>query len=150
MLAALRAVIGEDAFHRGLRGFVEEWAYKHPLPWDLWNALERASGRDLDWFWSTWYFERWTLDQAVASVQSTLEGTVVTVEDRGLAPMPVWVRATLADGAVLEREIPVERWLAGATTATVTLSPGAAVTRVEIDPERLLPDANRANNVWTP
>ncbi|MDX1548425.1 MAG: M1 family metallopeptidase, partial [Rhodothermales bacterium] len=72
LLSTLRAVLGEETFMRGYRMFIDRWAYKHPYPYDLFNTFEDAAGRDLDWFWHSWYFETWTLDQAVAGV--TMDG----------------------------------------------------------------------------
>jgi hypothetical protein len=54
------------AFLRGYRAYSQGWAYKHPKPWDFFNAFNTAAGRDLGWFWSTWYDNTWSLDQAVA------------------------------------------------------------------------------------
>jgi hypothetical protein len=148
LLAALRALIGEETFLRALRSFVQAWAFKHPYPWDLFNHFEKVSGRELDWFWRTWYYETWTLDQAVADVVPGDDGTRIVVEDRGLAPMPAPLAITLEDGTVLRREIPVETWLAGARRAEVVLRRRAAVVKVEIDPEGAFPDVDRQNNVW--
>ena len=47
----------------------------------------------------------------------------------------------------LLRTVPVERWLRGATEATVTVPAGSPVVRVEIDPDHGYPDVDRANNV---
>ncbi|HSL71882.1 MAG TPA: M1 family aminopeptidase, partial [Longimicrobiales bacterium] len=148
VLAALRGVLGDSVFLRGLREYAQRWKYKHPYPWDLWNTFEHVSGKDLDWFWYPWYYTTWTLDQAVATVTSGAGGTIITVEDRGRVPMPVHVAITREGGPVEQRVIPVDVWLTGVTQTTITVT-GAPVTRVEIDPERKFPDLNRANNVWT-
>jgi hypothetical protein len=63
--------------------------------------------------------------------------------------MPARLTITLANGEVVRREIPVDDWLNGARSATVTLPRGQVVARVEIDAERVFPDINRENNVWT-
>lgn len=146
VLAALSAVLGEETFERALRAFVDRWAWKHPYPWDFWHTFEDVSGRELDWFWRSWYHETWVLDQAVRSVTVADGQTHIEVEDLGRVPMPVHLVVTLADGRTVRREIPVDVWLAGAVRASITV-PGTA-TRVEIDPERDLPDADRTNNVW--
>jgi len=150
VLRALRAVLGEETFRRGYHGFIRDWAYRHPTPWDFFNAFEAAAGRDLDWFWSSWYFTTWTLDQAVGGVASGPQGTTITVRDLGLVPMPARLRITRQGGEVLEREVPVETWLSGTRTATVTVPAGPPVVRVEIDPGAEFPDVDRKNNVWTP
>lgn len=149
VLVALRGLLGEEVFHRALRDFIHDWAYKHPQPWDLWNTFESVSGRDLDWFWQSWYFETWVLDQAVGNVTPGPEGTTIEVLDLGTAPMPALLAITRAGGEVLRREVPEETWLAGRRSATVTVPPGPPVVRVEIDPEGYFPDVNPENDVWT-
>ncbi len=90
---------------------------------------------DLDWFWRSWYFEAWTLDQAVGSVTSTETGTRIIIEDHGQVPMPANVVITLADGSTITRTIPVETWLQGATKTTLTVD-DREVTKVVIDPDQ--------------
>ncbi len=148
LLVALRGVLGEQTFLRAYRAYLEAWAFKHPYPWDMFHMFESVSGRDLDWFWRAWYYETWTLDQAVAGVEQTDEGTRIVIEDRGLVPMPVRLAITLENGEVMRREVPVDRWLSGAWTAEVAVRTDQVVIRVEIDPELAFPDVNRQNNVW--
>jgi aminopeptidase N len=147
VLEALRGVLGEETFTRAYREFIRRWAFRHPYPWDLFNTFEDVSGRDLDWFWRSWFYETWTLDQAVESVAPEAGATRITIRDRGDVPMPVLLSIRLASGEQLRREIPVESWLTGARTATITV-PGQA-TRVEIDPELRFPDLDRTNNAWS-
>jgi hypothetical protein len=148
LLMALRGVLGEEDFLRAYRAFLAAWAFKHPYPWDMFHMFESVSGRDLGWFWRSWYYETWTLDQAIASVEATQSGTRIVIKDLGQVPMPVHLTITREDGEVVDREVPVEHWLAGASTAEVTVENGAAVVSVEIDAERAFPDVDRSNNVW--
>ncbi len=149
LLVALREIVGEHTFHRAYQTFIDEWAFKHPYPWDIFNTFERVSGRDLDWFWRSWYYETWTLDQAIDDVQTQGETTTIVVRDEDEAPMPVLLQVTLTDGTVIERRVSVDVWLTGQATTTVTLPTAAPVERVEIDRERKFPDVDRADNVWT-
>jgi hypothetical protein len=53
------------------------------------------------------------------------------------------------------RRLPIATVLAAAGCARTLPSPprrplAGAVTRVEIDPRQLFPDADRSNNIWTP
>jgi hypothetical protein len=65
--------------------------------------------------------------------------------------MPALVRIQTSRGGTLERTVPVETWLGGAVRAELALPDSVGgVTRVEIDPDRRFPDANRADNVWSP
>jgi len=149
LLSALRGLLGEETFLRTYRNYARTWAFKHPKPWDFFNAFNAGAGRNLDWFWSTWYKEAWSLDQAVGSVTSSGANTVITIEDRGTAPMPARLLVTRQDGTTERREVPVETWLGGARTATVSVpTRNSPVVRVEIDPTSSFPDVDRANNVW--
>lgn len=147
VLVALRGLLGEETFVRAFRTYIDTWAFKNPKPWDFFNTVERVSGQDLDWFWRTWYYETWTLDQAIASV--TIEGDVTSIEiaDLGWVPMPARVTVTTASGETSTQEIPVEAWLDGGTTADLQLR-GPEVVKVEIDAAGVFPDIDRSNNVW--
>ncbi|HEX6589209.1 MAG TPA: M1 family metallopeptidase [Longimicrobiales bacterium] len=148
-LLMLREVLGVETFDRAYHEFFDRWAFRQAYPWDLWNTFEDVSGRDLDWFWYPWYYTTWTLDQAVGSVTREANGSArITIKDQGRIPMPARVRVTRADGSTLDREVPVDTWLSGATSATIDVPAGAAVLRVEIDAEQAFADADRANNVW--
>ena len=149
LLVTLRNLLGDEVFGGGVRTYFQEWAFKHPSPWDFFNTLERAAGRDLDWFWSSWYHETWRLDQAVGGVQPGAGGPRITIDDHGFAPMPATVRIETSKGGTLTREIPVSHWLAGNVEYLIELPESAGeVTAVIIDPEELYPDVDRSNNVW--
>ncbi len=149
VLYALREVLGEDTFNRAYQAFFDRWAYKHPQPWDFFNTFEDISGRELDWFWRSWYYETWVLDQAVKSVDTGTGSSVITIENVGNVPMPVELEITLANGETLQRTISVEQWLDGSTEATLIIGRESPVSRVEIDPDQDSPEANRRNNTWS-
>lgn len=149
LLVALRHVLGDETFREALSTFLHEWSYRHPYPWDLFRTFERVSGRDLEWFWRSWYYETWSLDHAVAGVEQSGGEATVRVEDRGWGIMPVPLEVELADGTTTTRTIGVEPWLEGDREASATIEADSPVVRVEIDPERDLPDVDRQNNVWT-
>ena len=149
-MSTLRGLLGSDAFLSAYRTYGLRWQYKHPTPYDFFNTFNSLAGRDLGWFWRTWWYEVWTLDQAIASATVVGDKLVVTIEDRGLAPMPVRLVVTRTDGRVERRELPVEAWLAGARQQQIALDNPQTVARIEIDPEQLFPDIDRSNNRWTP
>jgi hypothetical protein len=147
-LVALRAIMGDSAFRAGLRDYGARWLNRHPTPYDFFYAFERNADRDLDWFWSPWWYETWTLDQGIAEVRATAGDSLqIVIEDRGLAPMPVRLAITRG-GATQRLEVPVTAWLEGARRHTVTVDSGSAVTAIAIDPEQAFADVDRRNNVW--
>lgn len=147
-LVALRGLVGDRRFREAYREYGKRWKNRHPSPWDFWNTFNDMLGQDLSWFWRTWWFETWTLDQAVASVQMAPDSTTITIEDRGLAPMPARLAIRRASGTTERLEIPVATWLAGARSRTFRVRSQPQITSIEIDPERFFPDTDRSNNVW--
>jgi aminopeptidase N len=147
-MVALRALLGDTVFTSAYRTYGLRWQYKHPTPYDFFNTFNQLSGQDLSWFWRTWWYETWTLDQAIGPVTTVGEKLVVTIEDRGLAPMPVRLAITRTDGRVDRMTIPVSVWLAGAKSTTISLDAPSTVRSIEIDPEMRFPDVDRKNNRW--
>ena len=149
LLVTLKNLLGEEVFMEAYRSFIQDWSFKHPSPWDFFNTFERVAGQDLDWFWSSWYFETWRLDHAVGEVREGSEGSVVVIKDRGFAPMPALVRIRTSRGGVIEQEVPVDVWLSGETDFEIVIPESmGAVVRVDIDPEMFFPDVDRTNNTW--
>jgi hypothetical protein len=150
-MVALRAILGDEVFQSSYRTYGLRWLGKHPTQYDFFNNFNSLSGKDLSWFWRTWWYETWTLDQAIGTVTPTLVGDSlrVTVDDRGLAPMPIRLAITRADGKVEHRSYAVDIWLTGVRHSTITLEGGSTITHLEIDPDHVFPDIDRSNNAWT-
>lgn len=148
-MISLRALLGDSTFLSAYRQYGLRWRYKHPSQFDFFNSFNASSGQDLSWFWRTWWYETWTLDQAIARAEVEGDSLRVTIEDKGLAPMPVRLAITRTGGRVERRTIPVDVWLAGARTTTVSIANAATVEGVEIDPELAFPDTDRTNNRWS-
>jgi len=148
VLTTLRGVLGEEVFTKAYLEFMSRWQYKHPYPWDLWATFEDVSGRDLNWFWRSWYFETWTLDQSIESVKETKDGTLITIKDLGNIPMPVLLKVTFEDLSFIEKTISEQVWLKGKRTTTYLSPAGKKVIAVSIDEKGLFPDIHVGNNFW--
>ena len=147
-LAALRGVLGPDLFHRAFREYGRRWIGRHPAPYDFFNTMADVAGRDLSWFWQTWFFHAWSLDQAIEAVTPAGDSVAITILDRGLAPMPVPLAITRADGRIERVSLPADVWLGGTRRATVRVAARPAVVSVEIDPAGDFPDLDRENQRW--
>ncbi|MFQ5690420.1 MAG: M1 family metallopeptidase [Gemmatimonadota bacterium] len=147
MLVTLRDVIlGPERFDEAFRAYIERWAFKHPQPADFFRTIEDVTGEDLDWFWRGWVLGKGQLDQAVTGVKVEGDSSVVTIENRGGVVMPLDVRFIFQDGTERTRHVPVTIWKSGEVWRTTFR--GKRIKNVQIDPEGLLPDTNRANNTW--
>ncbi|MCA1803288.1 MAG: M1 family metallopeptidase [Rhodothermaceae bacterium] len=147
VLHALRGVLGTDEFNRIYQKFTRSWAHKHPYPWDLFRFVEAETGKEMNWFWRSWYYETWTMDQGIANVIRDQDQTRIFIRDYGKIPMPVDLTITLDDGEEIERRIPVDVWLSGRRDVFIPI-PHTNIRSIEIDAAFNFPDINRSNNVW--
>ena len=106
------------------------------------------SGRDLSWFWRTWFFETWKLDQAIDTVTTVGDSLEVTVSNRGKAMMPVHLVVTRTDGKTDTLDVPVSVWFDGRKRTTVKVAKDPTIKIIEIDPARDFPDVDRSNGTW--
>ena len=152
MLDALRdVVLGPDRFDAAFREYVRRWAFKHPTPWDFFHTMENVSGEDLGWFWRGWVLNTWKLDQGVKEVKyvdnKPESGSEITIENLEKMAMPVTVLVKEANGKEHKINLPVEVWQRGAGW-TFGVPTTSEVKEVILDPDKKLPDYNRANNSW--
>jgi hypothetical protein len=103
--------------------------------------MESEGGEDLTWFWRGWYLNNWKYDVAVEKV----EGSTVTLSNRGQLVLPTTVEATFTDGTKVRVRLPAETWM---SKGAYTWTPDSrkAITSVVADPDHVLPDDDRANN----
>ena len=148
VLVALRGVLGEETFNRAFREYARRWLYKHPAPDDLFNTFEDVSGQDLSWFWRSWMFETWKLDQAIDTVLTVGDSLEIVVENEGRAPMPVRLAVTRTDGQVDSLTIPAAVWSGGERRRAIRVRREPAVKGIEIDPRKDFPDIDRSNQAW--
>ena len=145
-------VLGPDRFDYAFHEYIKHWAFKHPLPYDFFRAMNDASGEDLNWFFQPWFFTTWKLDQAVQGVKyvndNAANGAQITLINKEKMAMPVDLKVTQANGKTEVIHLPVNIWQRGGTWTFIYPST-SAITSLEIDPDHQLPDVDRKNNEWT-
>ena len=141
-------ILGPERFDRALKTYIQEWAYKHPTPDDFFRTMENVSGENLAWFWRSWFQNNWQLDQAVTRVGRNSNGAVIRIENLEKMPMPVIMDITTRDGQVSRVTLPVEVWERNQVW-DYEFPTTQEVIRVELDPDRVLPDVNSGNNRWS-
>ncbi|MCH7827697.1 MAG: M1 family peptidase, partial [Bacteroidetes bacterium] len=145
-------VLGHDRFDYAFREYIKRWAFKHPTPKDFFRTMNSVAGENLNWFWKQWFYNDWSLDQAVDKVQyvngEPKEGSVITISNREKMAMPVELKIIEKNGNVLIKKLPVEIWHRGATWS-FKVNTTSLLDSVIVDPNFQLPDNNQANNIWT-
>lgn len=144
-------ILGKERFDSAFRYYTQQWAYKHPTPFDFFRAMENHSGEVLDWFWRGWFQNQWRIDLGVTDVAyvngNEAQGSVITVKCFEKLPMPVTVSIKEANGKTGTVVLPVEVWLRGDTWKFIYNST-SAIQQVILDPQESLPDVDTSDNVW--
>ncbi len=143
-------VLGPERFDYAFNQYIKNWAMKHPLPYDFFRTMNDAAGEDLNWFFKSWFFTTWKLDQAVQGVRYTgnkADGALITLVNKEKMAMPIDLKITQENGKVETIHLPVNVWQRNATW-TFKYPSTSTITTIEIDPEHELPDVNLGNNIY--
>ena len=147
------AIIGEDRMNLVLREYIRRWAFKHPTPFDFFHTIEDVAGEDLGWFWKSWFFENYKIDQSIKSAKyrngKPEDGLSITIENLEQMPMPVEVEVKEKGKDAQSIKLPVEIWMRGKEW-TFAYPSTSEVEHVKLNPKGILPDSNTKNNTWKP
>ncbi len=144
-------ILGADRFDYAFKLYIQRWAFKHPTPWDFFRTMDNAAGEDLSWFWKGWFIENYRLDQAIESVKyegdNEANGAIVTIANLDQMAMPVTIAYETVSGKKDIIKLPVEIWN-NTNVWKVKLPTTEKLVSVVIDPKKVFPDMNFANNSW--
>jgi aminopeptidase N len=148
LLTLRNKVLGPEVFDSAFREYTRRWTFKHPQPADFFRTMEEVSGRDLAWFWRSFFFTTAALDQTVESVKQNPDGkTELTIGNLGDAVMPVELELGFEDGTTERAKLPVEIWYEGNHYA-YTIPAGKTLVSARVNPDGTLPDAVPTNDLW--
>ncbi len=141
VLHALRGLIGDDAWWRGIKAYVAAYKEKVVATDDFRKAMEAASGKDLGWFFDQWVYKgghpelvaRWTYEDDDKSVRLAVEQVQGVDELTPLFRLPTTVQVGDESGV---RSVPV--LIAGRSQTFVIPCP-ARPRLVRVDPQGWLP-----------
>ena len=145
-------ILGPERFDFAFRTYIAKWAFKHPTPDDFFRTMENAGGENLQWFWRGWFLNNWRLDVAVRSVDyvdnDPAKGAFITIDNLEKMAMPVILEIKTVSGKTDRIKLPVEIWERN-NSWKFKYPSTEAIQSVTYDPDKVLPDFNEANNVWT-
>jgi len=124
---AMKDLLGDSLFRKCLNGYMIRWNGKHPTPWDFFFTFNDIAGRNLNWFWNSWYFSTSYIDLAVKERKKTRNGYSVTLTNIGGMPSPTDLIVNYTDGSSDTLHQSPGIWEKNSREATVTI-----ITRKEI------------------
>ena len=61
-LRSLQALVGREAFLRGMRRFAADWRYRHPYPEDFYLSFQEGADADVQWYFEDVFRSTKTVD----------------------------------------------------------------------------------------
>ncbi|MBK7934830.1 MAG: M1 family metallopeptidase [Pyrinomonadaceae bacterium] len=144
---ALKELLGDSDFRKGLHGFMNDWNGKHPIPWDMFYSFNTHTGKELNWFWNAWFFSNGYIDHAITDVKTESGSTLVTIQNIGGYPAPADLVVTFNDGSTETIRQGPDVWRLNMKETLVRLSQPKAVRSLVLN-GGIFMDANPADNKW--
>jgi hypothetical protein len=144
---AVKDLLGDAAFKKCLHAFMDRWHGKHPIPWDFFNTFSDVSGKNLNWFWNSWFFSNGYVDLAVRGVTKRATGYSATIDNAGGFAAPFDLHVTYGDGTSDTMHQTPAVWEANQRSATVAIATKKVVRSVEVS-SGIWVDADATNNTW--
>ena len=166
-LAQLGYIIGEDNLNTTMLRFFDVWKFKHPEPNDLKKIAESVSEIQLQWYFDKWINTTQSIDYSIDYVESSENGSRVTLSRIGDIPMPIDVTVISVNDEVTTYYIPL-RMMRGSKKNETSFSrselkswpwvypkysfdidlPKQDVKYIVIDPSKRMADINKKNNYY--
>lgn len=143
----VRDMLGDSLFTKALHHYIEEWNGKHPMPLDFFHRMNVGSGKNLNWFWRKWFYDRGYPDLAIDQVSKHGRNYMVTIESIGNKPIPVDLTFIFDDGSIQKLHRSIAVWERENKTITVTLKSDKHLREVKLG-DTYDADTNSANNVY--
>ena len=143
----LQDLLGDKLFFRSLHQYMDEWHGKHPVPYDFFYCFNNASGKDLNWFWSKWFFGWSYPDLSIKKVEGSGSGTKITIENKGGLPVPVYL-TIISPGKKSILKFTAEVWKDGKKEIMFTAKNSfQKISKVVLGNE-FIPDKFKEDNEW--
>lgn len=144
---ALKDLLGDRGFKRCLHAFIDRWHEKHPVPWDFFNTCNDVSGKDLNWFWNSWFFSNGYIDLGIEKVTKIKGDYIVALANIGGFPAPVDVVIHYRDAGTETLHVSPAAWKNNIKQTSITLPSKKEIESIELK-GGIFMDADQTNNIW--
>jgi len=142
----LRDMLGFDKFKECMQSYINTWAGKHPTPYDFFYTFNSTSGKNLNWFWDSWFFGKGFSDNGIKAVRQNKNEIGITIIKKGIMPSPVYLTLKDIKGKEIKIIKQADIW---ESTNEITIKQKIDDKIISVDLGDLkIPDANPKDNVW--
>jgi len=140
--------LGDELFIKALHTYIGNWNGKHPMPYDFFNSMNEGSGKNLNWFWKTWFFEDGVTDMAIKAVDKTDNGYAITILNKSVKPLPVDLTLTYSDGTAEKHHRTIGVWENGDQQVKVEIKTTKKLNKVVMGSAHV-PDKVKSDNSFS-
>ncbi|HEY0355884.1 MAG TPA: M1 family aminopeptidase, partial [Flavisolibacter sp.] len=142
----VKDMLGDSLFTKSLHYYIRQWNGKHPIPYDFFNCMNEASGKNLNWFWQRWFFEGGHADLAISSVTKKLKANNITITSKGSKPVPIDLTIIYSDKTRENVHRSIAVWEKGNSSVVITVPATKRIARIELG-STWVPDVDKSDNV---
>jgi len=143
----IKDLLGDELFTKAMHHYIALWHGKHPGPFDFFNCINEGSGRNLNWFWQRWFFERGVPDMAISTVTHIGNQYKTTIKQVGNKPLPIHLTLNFTDGSKQIVHKDISAWEKGNKTYVVDFTAGKKIKTIVLG-DVLIPDSDMKNNTF--
>ncbi len=143
----LQDMLGDSLYFKALHLYMNDWHGKHPIPSDFFNSFNRATGRNLNWFWQKWFYDWVYPDLGITQVVERKGTVTITIKNKGGLPLPVFLTIDTGTGKPLKLHFGVDVWATGKQEFTVIYARPGKIRSIQLGND-FVPDKNKEDNTW--
>lgn len=143
----IKDMLGDSLFLKALHYYISQWNGKHPQPYDFFNCMNTGAGKNMNWFWKSWFFDNGYPDLAIARVTQKGKLGAVEIVSRGTKPVPVDLTIRFADNRTIRLHRSIAAWEHGNKTLTLTFPSPQKIKQVTLG-STWVADANIKDNEY--
>jgi hypothetical protein len=143
----VREMLGDSLFLKAIRYYIKQWNGKHPTPYDFFYCMNTGAGKNLNWFWKNWYFEKFAPDLAITKVSTKRQQYNVVVANLGGAAVPVHLLVYYKDGSKKAINLNIACWERGNKTVATSFKSNKQISKIVLGKPYDV-DTNPQNNIW--
>lgn len=144
----LQEMLGESQFLKALQLYITRWEGKHPTPYDFFNSINSGSGKDLNWFWKNWFFEKYVPDLAISKVNYRKLNYSVEISSPGTLAVPIHLAIIYENGSKETITKDISCWANGRKPINLKFKAKMKVKQLVLGNAYDV-DINPENNKWT-
>ncbi len=143
----VKEMLGDEMFSKAMLHFINNWAGKHPTPYDLFNCFNSEAGVNLNWFWNEWFVNRIAPDLAITKVIRSGSRYRIVIKKIGAGSVPVHLDITFSDGSHFRLSKDISCWSQGKDSVSVKLKSRKTIKQVKLGDSFDI-DIDKSNNLW--